>query len=208
LAGRAVRKTDRDGCVLQRSHGPAILERSWAYLRFAACRLRRHQKQLYSRKVRGIRSSDMESYLKESAFAFPLNGDWERACLSNSNRPAVYRQPSTGKCQNPLHYVVVTGIDWRMVPFSQRSRAWETPRVAREDFEKQWRPNAIGCCWLSRKGFVILFLAVLLAMGSSAFVRMPPRIKVVSPPRKGLSIPAIGRKPQGWHADRRPIAGV
>src|SRR5713226_9459140 len=36
------------------------------------------QKQLYSRKARGIRSSDMESYLKESGFrVFPLNGDWK-----------------------------------------------------------------------------------------------------------------------------------
>src|SRR3981081_2958254 len=36
------------------------------------------QKQLYSRKLRGIQASDMASYLKDSGFrVFPLNGDWK-----------------------------------------------------------------------------------------------------------------------------------
>src|SRR2546422_10266900 len=36
------------------------------------------QKQLYSRKARGIYASDMESYLKDSGFrVFPLEGEWK-----------------------------------------------------------------------------------------------------------------------------------
>ncbi len=82
------------------------------------------QKQLYSRKVRGIRASDMESYLKGSGFrVFPLNGDWKDLLEQLKQGRPLIASLQPGAAKSPLHYVVVT------------------VRVAREDFEKQWRPN-------------------------------------------------------------------
>src|SRR5713226_6299530 len=72
------------------------------------------QKQLYSRKVHGIHASDMESYLKESGFrVFPLNGDWKDVLEQlKQGRPLIVTlQPGDAKA--PLHYVVVTGVDWQ-----------------------------------------------------------------------------------------------
>jgi ABC-type bacteriocin/lantibiotic exporter with double-glycine peptidase domain len=101
------------------------------------------QKQLYLRKVRGIQASDMETYLKESGFrVFPLNGDWKDLLEQlKQGRPLIATlQPGSSK--TPLHYVVVTGIDWQNgAVFINDPARGKLLRVAREDFEKQWRPN-------------------------------------------------------------------
>jgi len=101
------------------------------------------QKRLYSRKVRGIRASDMQSYLRESGFrVFPLNGDWNDLLEQlKLGRPLIASlQP--GNARTPLHYVVVTGIDWQNgAVFLNDPARGKLLRVAREDFEKQWRPN-------------------------------------------------------------------
>jgi ABC-type bacteriocin/lantibiotic exporter with double-glycine peptidase domain len=101
------------------------------------------QKQLYSRKVRGIQASDMESYLKESGFrVFPLNGDWKDLLEQlKQGRPLIASlQPDSAKTS--LHYVVVTGIDWQNgAVFINDPARGKLLRVARGDFEKQWRPN-------------------------------------------------------------------
>jgi ABC-type bacteriocin/lantibiotic exporter with double-glycine peptidase domain len=101
------------------------------------------QKQLYSRKDRGIHASDMESYLKGSGFrVFPLNGDWKDLLEQlQQGRPLIASlQPGSGK--TPLHYVVVMGIDWQNgAVFINDPARGKLLRVAREDFEKQWRPN-------------------------------------------------------------------
>ena len=101
------------------------------------------QKHLYSRKVRGIQASDMESYLKESGFrVFPLNGDWKDLLEQlKQGRPLIAAlQPGSSK--TTLHYVVVTGIDWQNgAVFINDPARGKLLRIAREDFEKQWRPN-------------------------------------------------------------------
>jgi ABC-type bacteriocin/lantibiotic exporter with double-glycine peptidase domain len=101
------------------------------------------QKQLYSRKVRGIQASDMESYLKQSGFrVFPLNGDWNDLLEQlKQGRPLIASlQPASAK--SPLHYVVVAGIDWQNgAVFINDPARGKLLRLAREDFEKQWRPN-------------------------------------------------------------------
>jgi ABC-type bacteriocin/lantibiotic exporter with double-glycine peptidase domain len=101
------------------------------------------QKQLYSGKVRGIHASDMESYLKESGFrVFPLNGDWKDLLEQlKQGRPLIASlQPDSAKTS--LHYVVVTGIDWQNgAVFINDPARGKLLRVARGDFEKQWRPN-------------------------------------------------------------------
>jgi predicted double-glycine peptidase len=101
------------------------------------------QKQLYSRKARGIFASDMESYLKDSGFrVFPLIGEWKDLLEQlQQGRPLIVSlQP--GSAKSPLHYVVVTGIDWQNgAVFLNDPARGKLLRVAREEFEKQWRPN-------------------------------------------------------------------
>jgi ABC-type bacteriocin/lantibiotic exporter with double-glycine peptidase domain len=101
------------------------------------------QKQLYSRKARGIHGSDMESYLKESGFrVFPLNGDWKDLLEQlKQGRPLIVSlQPGNAKA--PLHFVVVTGVDWQSgAVFINDPARGKLLRLERAEFEKQWRPN-------------------------------------------------------------------
>ncbi len=101
------------------------------------------QKQLYSREVRGIRASDMENYFKESGFrVFPLNGDWKDLLEQLEQGRPLIASLQPGAAKSPLHYVVVTGIDWQNgAVFLNDPARGKLLRVAREDFEKQWRPN-------------------------------------------------------------------
>src|SRR6266849_8269114 len=101
------------------------------------------QKQLYSRKVRGIRASDMESYLKESGFrVFPLNGEWKDLLEQLKQGRPLIASLQPGSARTPLHYVVVTGIDWQSgAVFLNDPRRGKLLRMERADFEKEWRPN-------------------------------------------------------------------
>jgi ABC-type bacteriocin/lantibiotic exporter with double-glycine peptidase domain len=101
------------------------------------------QKQLYSPKVRGIFASDMENYLKGSGFkVFVLSGSWAdlQEHLKQGRPLIVSLQPSSATA--PLHYVVVTGIDWqRDAVFIHDPARGKLLRIERAEFEKQWRPN-------------------------------------------------------------------
>ena len=101
------------------------------------------QKLLYSRKARGIHAFDMQSYLQESGFrVFPLQGDWKDLLEQlKLGRPLIASvRPSSAR--TPLHYVVVTGIDWQNgAVFINDPRRGKLLRVERADFEKEWRPN-------------------------------------------------------------------
>ena len=101
------------------------------------------QKQLYSRKARGIFASDMERYLKGSGFqVFVLDGTWTdlQEHLKQGRPLIVSLQPGSAKA--PLHYVVVTGIDWqRDAVFLHDPARGKLLRVERADFEKQWQSN-------------------------------------------------------------------
>ena len=101
------------------------------------------QKQLYSPKGHGIFASDMQSYLEASGFqVFPLNGKWTDLLEHlKKGRPLIISlQP--GSASSPLHYVVVTGIDWQKdAIFIHDPARGKLLRVERADFEKQWRPN-------------------------------------------------------------------
>jgi ABC-type bacteriocin/lantibiotic exporter with double-glycine peptidase domain len=101
------------------------------------------QKRLYSREVRGIHASDMESYLKESGFrVFPLKGDWKDLLEQLKKGRPLIASLQPGNAKSPLHYVVVTGIDWQNgAVFINDPARGKLLQVAREDFEKQWRPN-------------------------------------------------------------------
>jgi ABC-type bacteriocin/lantibiotic exporter with double-glycine peptidase domain len=101
------------------------------------------QKQLYSRKAHGIHASDMQSYLQQSGFrVFPLNGEWKDLVEQLKQGRPLIASLQPGSARTPLHYVVVTGIDWQNgAVFINDPARGKLLRVAREDFEKQWRPN-------------------------------------------------------------------
>jgi predicted double-glycine peptidase len=98
------------------------------------------QKQLYSRKGHGIFASDMERYLKESGFqVFALRGHWGdlREHLAQGRPLIVSLEP--GSTRAPLHYVVVTGMDWqREAVFVNDPARGKLLRIERPEFEKQW----------------------------------------------------------------------
>jgi uncharacterized protein YvpB len=106
------------------------------------------QKQLYSRKAHGIFASDMERYLKESGFrAFALRGAWSdlREHLTQGRPLIISLQPSLqprlqpGSASAPLHYVVVTGMDWqREAVFVNDPARGKLLRIEREEFDKEW----------------------------------------------------------------------
>jgi len=101
------------------------------------------QKQLYSREVHGIRASDMERYLRASGFrVFPLNGDWKDLLEQLKQGRPLIASLQPGNAKSPLHYVVVTGIDWQNgAVFINDPARGKLLRIPREDFEKQWRTN-------------------------------------------------------------------
>jgi predicted double-glycine peptidase len=98
------------------------------------------QKQLYSRKGHGIFASDMERYLRESGFReFAVRGQWSdlRPHLEQGRPLIVSLQPGSSKA--PLHYVVVTGIDWqRDAVFIHDPARGKLLRIERPPFEKEW----------------------------------------------------------------------
>jgi len=101
------------------------------------------QKQLYSPKAHGIYASDMESYLMESGFrVFRLDGEWKDLVehLKQGRPLIVSLQPGNSKA--PLHYVVVTGIDWQSgAVFINDPARSKLLRIERAEFEKEWRAN-------------------------------------------------------------------
>lgn len=101
------------------------------------------QKQLYSPKARGIFASDMEDYLRGLGFkVFVLDGSWAdlEEHLKQGRPLIVSLQPGSAKA--PLHFVVVTGIDWQHpAVFVHDPARGKLLRIERADFEKQWRSN-------------------------------------------------------------------
>src|ERR1700747_206750 len=98
------------------------------------------QKQLYSRKAHGIFASDMERYLRDSGFReFAVRGEWSdlRQNLEQGRPLIVSVQP--GRARVPLHYVVITGMDWQHeAVFVNDPARGRLLRIERPQFEKEW----------------------------------------------------------------------
>jgi ABC-type bacteriocin/lantibiotic exporter with double-glycine peptidase domain len=101
------------------------------------------QKRLYAPKAHGIFASDLESYIRASGFqVFAVDGSWAELMEHlKQGRPLIVSiQP--GSSTAPLHYVVVTGIDWQHdAVFIHDPARGKLLRVERANFEKQWRSN-------------------------------------------------------------------
>jgi len=99
------------------------------------------QKELYSRKARGIFAADMEQYLRDSGFReFAIRGEWSdlREHLELGRPLIISIQP--GRAKVALHYVVVTGMDWeREAVFVNDPARGKLMRVERQEFEKEWQ---------------------------------------------------------------------
>lgn len=98
------------------------------------------QQELYSKQARGIPASAMERYLKESGFrVFAVAGSWSdlREHLSQGRPLIVSLQP---RSKSPLHYVVVTGLDWEhQAVFLNDPARGKLLRIDRAEFEKEWQ---------------------------------------------------------------------
>lgn len=71
------------------------------------------QRQLYSEKAQGIFASDVQRYVESHGFrTFVFHGGWDdlRQHLSKG-RPLIVALGDAGRA-SPLHFVVVTGLDW------------------------------------------------------------------------------------------------
>ena len=135
-------KQTEDGCG---SAAIAMLLRYWGAHGAAVAAERADaaiiQKKLYSRKARGIFASDMERYFQESGFReFAIRGAWSdlRQHLQQGRPIIISMQP--GGLRAPLHYVVVTGMDWqREAVFVNDPARGKLLRVERREFEKEWQ---------------------------------------------------------------------
>lgn len=97
------------------------------------------QRELYSRKARGIYASAIEQYLKDSGFeVFAFRGEWSdlREQVKKGRPLVVALEPTRGA---PLHFVVVVGISpgdtAALLNDPARSKLL---KVGREEFNQQW----------------------------------------------------------------------
>lgn len=134
-------RQEKDGC------GAASLAMVMQYWRKqqgraldAAADGRHIQSALYSPQAHGIYASDLQRYLEQQGFqTFAFSGRWDdlRQHLQKGRPLIVALQPGAGE---PLHYVVVAGLDWErslvMVNDPAQRKLLKQDRVK---FETEWK---------------------------------------------------------------------
>jgi ABC-type bacteriocin/lantibiotic exporter with double-glycine peptidase domain len=98
------------------------------------------QRELYSKQAKGILASAMERYMKDAGYrTFAIRGRWAdlRENLEKG-RPLIVGLAPEGP-RDPLHYVVVAGIDWKNNwIFVNDPAQRKLLKMSRVEFEKQW----------------------------------------------------------------------
>jgi uncharacterized protein YvpB len=98
------------------------------------------QRALYSKQAKGIFASAIERYLTQAGYrAFAIRGRWSdlRENLEKG-RPLIVGLAPEGP-RDPLHYVVVAGMDWENNwIFLNDPAQRKLLKMGRADFEKQW----------------------------------------------------------------------
>lgn len=98
------------------------------------------QRELYAKEARGIFASAMEHYLNRAGYrTFAIRGRWSdlRENLEKG-RPLIVGLAPDGP-HDPLHYVVVAGMDWQNNwIFVNDPAQRKLLKMVRADFEKQW----------------------------------------------------------------------
>jgi ABC-type bacteriocin/lantibiotic exporter with double-glycine peptidase domain len=102
------------------------------------------QRALYSRQAHGIYASDMSHYLEQQGFrTFAFQGEWGslKQHLEKGRPLIVALKPGGG--DTPLHYVVVTGLDWdRGLVMINDPAARKLLKEDRSKFEGEWKATA------------------------------------------------------------------
>jgi ABC-type bacteriocin/lantibiotic exporter with double-glycine peptidase domain len=97
------------------------------------------QRELYSPRARGIYASDLERYLRQHGFReFVVKGEWQDLKHHlEKGRPLIVAL-KTG--HDDLHYVVVTGLDWRQdIVLKHDPAGRKLLKQRRADFETEWK---------------------------------------------------------------------
>src|SRR5512146_1549762 len=99
------------------------------------------QRALYSPQGHGIYASDLQRYLEQKGFqTFVFSGRWQdlRQHLEKGRPLIVSLRPVGGE---PLHYVVVAGLDWEkgLVMVNDPARR-KLLKQHRSRFETEWKP--------------------------------------------------------------------
>ena len=99
------------------------------------------QRTLYSKQARGIFASSMERYFHMAGYrTFTIRGEWSdlKENLSKG-RPVIVSLEPAGP-HDPLHFVVVDGIDWQNNLVFVNDPAWrKLVKIPRAEFEKEWQ---------------------------------------------------------------------
>ena len=99
------------------------------------------QRALYSSRAHGIYASDLGRYLQQQGFqTFVFRGTWTdlRQQLLKG-RPLIVGLGTTAG-SGPLHYVVVTGLDWQLhLVLVNDPAERKLLKRDRSSFEKQWQ---------------------------------------------------------------------
>lgn len=98
------------------------------------------QRKLFSRKEHGISTTRMEGYFRKSGYrVFAFRGHWSDLVHHiRLGRPLIVGLQASGPLE-PLHYVVVVGIDLaRGFVFVNDPAQQKMLRVSRQGFESEW----------------------------------------------------------------------
>jgi ABC-type bacteriocin/lantibiotic exporter with double-glycine peptidase domain len=98
------------------------------------------QKLLFSPSDKGVWASAMQNYLEQNGYrTFALRGEWDDfEHYLAQGRPLIVSLKASGS-HGPLHYAVVTGVDWRRdFIFLNDPARGKMLRLSREDFEGEW----------------------------------------------------------------------
>lgn len=98
------------------------------------------QRALYSKKANGILASAMQRYFEDAGYrTFAINGRWSDLRENiQKGRPLIVGLAPEGP-HDPLHYVVVAGIDWENNwVFVNDPALRKLLKMDRANFEKQW----------------------------------------------------------------------
>ena len=98
------------------------------------------QRALYSKKAKGILASAMERYFDAAGYrTFAISGRWSDLRENiEKGRPLIVGLAPEGP-HDPLHYVVVAGIDWENNwVFVNDPAQRKLLKMDRANFEKEW----------------------------------------------------------------------
>lgn len=100
----------------------------------------RIQRALYNPKAKGIYAEDMERYLRQNGFhVFAFSGQWRDLKHHLSKGRPLIVSLGEGRME-PLHYVVVVGLDWQQhVVLVNDPAQRKLLKVDRRRFEKRWK---------------------------------------------------------------------